>query len=139
MEAWRGFQVGLILMEKGESVKRNPRTFCLTKLWLLLWQPNFAGFLMILESSDVSTLNYETVSNEQQQPPTINVTLLSQNTNENKLGGKPSFSSALCCSPKQKGIMLQSSSKFPYFFICLDFGLTTFLSSSSNRSDEYKI
>lgn len=64
-------------------MKRNPRTFCLTELWLLLWQPKFAGFLMILESSDVSTLNYETVSNEQQQPPTINVMLLSQNTNKN--------------------------------------------------------
>lgn len=83
MEAQRGFQVGLTLM--GEPVKRNPRTFCLRVLWLLCWQTKFAGFLMILESSDVSSLNYETVSNEQQQPATINVIVLSQNTNKNKL------------------------------------------------------
>lgn len=121
----------------GEPVKRNPRTFCLTELWLLCWQTKFAGFLIILESSDVSSLNYETVSNEQQQPPTINVMFLSQNTNKNKLGDKSSFSSALCSSPKQKTIVFQSSSVFPYFFICLDF--TSLLSSSSNNRHKYKL
>lgn len=65
--------------------------------------------------------------------------LLSQNTNKNKLGGKPRFSSELHCSPKQKGLVFQSSSKFPYFYICLDFGFTSLLQSSSNRRHKYKL
>lgn len=52
-----------------------------------LWQPNFAAFQMILENSDVSWINYETPSSEQQQPPTISIMLLSQNTQKTKLWG----------------------------------------------------
>lgn len=44
MEAQRGFWVGLILMEKGEPVKTNPRTFCLTSCGFTAGRPRLLVF-----------------------------------------------------------------------------------------------